>query len=204
MARWDPDASGRLERAAIELFAQHGYAATTVPQIAERARVTTRTFFRYFADKREVLFAGEEGLASLFAELIEAAPPHLSALGTLEHALRAVAEQYFEPRREWMCRWREIIADEPALQERGLSKQQLVVAAAVEALRGRGVDSPAAELAAGIAFVAFQSAVAEWATAATPRPLASYLDDSFGQMRQLTSDAQGDGADRASGIRQRS
>ena len=187
MARWDPDASGRLERAAIELFAQHGFAETTVPQIAARAGVTTRTFFRYFADKREVLFAGEDGLVTLFAELIGAAPPDLSAMATLEHALKAAAEKAFEPRREWMRRWREIVSGEPALQERGLRKQQLVVAATAEALGGRGVDGPTAELATGMAFVAFQAAVAQWVTATTARPLTSCIGDSFSRMRQVAA-----------------
>jgi AcrR family transcriptional regulator len=193
VARWDPDASGRLERAAIELFAEQGYAATTVPQIAARAGVTTRTFFRHFADKREVLFAGEDGLVTLFAELIGAAPSELSAMATLEHALKAAADQAFEPRRDWMRRWRRIVTGEDALQERGLSKQRLVVAAAVEALGDRGVDVPTAELAAGMAFVAFQAAVAEWATATEARPLTSYLEASFSRMYQVAAGDQGRG-----------
>lgn len=187
MARWDPDAGGRLQRAAIELFAQQGYATTTVPQIAARAGVTTRTYFRYFADKREVLFAGEDGLVTQFAELIGAAPPGLSAIASLEHALTAAAEQAFEPRREWMRRWRQIVTSEDALLERGLSKQQLMVRAAVEALGERGVDAPTAELAAGMAFVAFQAAVAEWATATAARPLTAYLEDSFSRMHQVAA-----------------
>jgi len=67
MSRWQPDARGRLERAAVELFTEQGFAATTVPQIAARAGLTTRTFFRHFADKREVLFAGDEELPALVA-----------------------------------------------------------------------------------------------------------------------------------------
>jgi AcrR family transcriptional regulator len=188
MARWDPDASGRLERAAIELFAQQGFAETTVPQIAERAGVTTRTFFRHFADKREVLFAGEDGLVTLFAELISAAPAELSAIAALEHALKAAAESAFEPRREWLCRWRDIVTREQALFERGLSKQQSVVASAVKALGDRGVGAREAELAAGMAFVAFQSAVAEWVSEdPAPHPLTGYLEDSFLRMRQVAT-----------------
>lgn len=192
MARWDPDASGRLERAAIELFALQGFAETSVPQIAERAGVTTRTFFRHFADKREVLFAGEDGLATLFAELIGAAPSELSVLATLEHALRAAADEAFEPRRERMRRWREIVTGEPALVERGLRKQQLVVAAAVRALRDRGVDAPTAEVAAGMAFVALQAAAAEWATDETAaRSLTSHLREWFARMHDVVADNQG-------------
>lgn len=188
MARWDPDARGRLERAAIELFARQGFAETTVPQIAERAGLTTRTFFRHFADKREVLFAGEEELATLFAELIDAAPPDLSAIATLEHALTAAARTMFEPRREQMRKWRDIVSGEPALQERGLSKQQLVVAATVKALVVRGVEAPTAELAAGMVVVAFQSAMAEWARdTAGVCPLTHYLEDWFSRMNRVVA-----------------
>lgn len=189
MARWDPDAGGRLERAALELFARQGFAETTVPQIAAAAGVTTRTFFRHFVDKREVLFAGEDARVALFAELVAAAPPELSAIATVEHALMAAAETEFEPRRDALRRWREIVNAEDALQERGFRKQRLVVNAAVEGLVGRGVDVPVAELAAGMAFVAFQSAVAEWATeSVAARPLTSYLDVAFSRMHQLAAE----------------
>jgi AcrR family transcriptional regulator len=188
MARWDPDASGRLQLAAIELFAQQGFADTTVPQIAARAGVTTRTFFRHFVDKREVLFAGQDGLVTLFSELVGSAPPELSAMATLEHALKAAAETAFEPRREWMRQWRDIVNGEHALRERGLSKQQMLAAAAVKALGDRGVDAPTAELAAGVAFVAFQAAAAEWAAEeSSARPLAGCLEVWFSRMRHVVA-----------------
>ena len=62
MARWEPDARGRLEKAALDVFRERGYAHTTVGDIAERAGLTERTFFRYFTDKREVLFSGSKEL----------------------------------------------------------------------------------------------------------------------------------------------
>ncbi|MCF8609151.1 TetR/AcrR family transcriptional regulator [Gordonia sp. HY285] len=188
MARWEADASGRLQRAAIELFAQQGFTETTVPQIAVRAGVTTRTFFRHFPDKREVLFAGEEGLATTFADLIDTAPSELAALGTLEHALKAAADEGFEQRRDWMRQWRAIVNAEHPLRERGLSKQQMLVTAAVKALRKRGVDPVTGELAAGMALVAFQAAAAEWvADEAATRPLSSYLEVSFSHVRQVAA-----------------
>ena len=58
MTRWEPNARGRLERAALELYGERGFEQTTVAEIAERAGLTERTFFRHFADKREVLFCG--------------------------------------------------------------------------------------------------------------------------------------------------
>ena len=74
MGRWEPDARGRLEQAALELFEERGYARTTVGDIASRAGLTERTFFRYFTDKREVLFSGSGAVESLMVESIAAAP----------------------------------------------------------------------------------------------------------------------------------
>jgi AcrR family transcriptional regulator len=66
MSRWEPDARGRLGQAAIELYVERGFDDTTVADIAERAGLTERTFFRHFADKREVLFAGQDEFQQLF------------------------------------------------------------------------------------------------------------------------------------------
>ena len=74
MGRWDPDAAGRFRAAAMELFGEIGYEQTTVAAIAERAGLTARTFFRYFADKREVLFSGSERLQALMVDALAKAP----------------------------------------------------------------------------------------------------------------------------------
>ena len=80
MGRWQPDAQGRLQQAALTLFAKQGFESTTVAEIAEQAGLTKRTFFRYFADKREVLFQGADELKQLFVtEVADAslqAEPH--------------------------------------------------------------------------------------------------------------------------------
>ncbi len=98
MGRWQPNARGRLERAAVELFAEQGFAATTVPQIAARAGLTTRTFFRHFADKREVLFAGDEELPALVARLVADAPAALGPMLVIAHGLETIAATTFEGR----------------------------------------------------------------------------------------------------------
>src|SRR5258708_12931612 len=74
MGRWKPDARGRLERAALELYGERGYEQTTVAEIAARAGLTERTFFRHFADKREVLFAGSTALRDLIVDAVAGAP----------------------------------------------------------------------------------------------------------------------------------
>src|SRR5438477_11303881 len=89
MGRWEPDARGRLEQAALELFQERGYARTTVEDIAARAGLTERTFFRYFTDKREVLFSGSAALETLLVETIRAAPPSVVPLAAVTAALGA-------------------------------------------------------------------------------------------------------------------
>lgn len=188
MARWDPNASGRLVDAALELFAQHGFDDTTVPQIAARAGVTTRTFFRHFADKREVLFGGEQELATVIADLITDAPSELSAVAAVEHALLAAAESEFEPRRAELRRWREVVDADDALQERGSHKQRQLISTATRALHARGIDIPTAELAAGMSFVAFQTAAAQWHhDDEAVHPLTTYVEDTFARLRDVVS-----------------
>src|SRR6201990_1223681 len=99
MSRWKPDAQGRLMAAAIELFDEQGYEATTVAEIAERAGLTKRTFFRYFADKREVLFGGSEPLEARCVAAVAAAPAAASSLDAVAAGLDAAAEM-FAGRRE--------------------------------------------------------------------------------------------------------
>src|SRR5712675_3366411 len=99
MGRWQPDARARLQAAALALYGERGYENTTVAEIAERAGLTKRTFFRYFADKREVLFWGSRALEELFVTEVGAAPEAASPLEAVTAALDAVAAS-FEDRRE--------------------------------------------------------------------------------------------------------
>src|ERR1700712_4583059 len=128
MTRWAPDARGRLGQAAVELFTEQGFAATTVPQIAERAGLTTRTFFRHFADKREVLFAGDE-IPETAAELMRDAPAGLDPLALARDRLRIVAATTFEGRRSEVRQVRAIIVSDGALRERDLRKRAALATA---------------------------------------------------------------------------
>jgi AcrR family transcriptional regulator len=74
MPRWQPDGRQRLVVAALGLFAEQGYDKTTVAQIAEHAALTRSTCFRHFADKREILTAGQQALSRLLTEGIDTAP----------------------------------------------------------------------------------------------------------------------------------
>src|ERR1700729_877081 len=99
MARWEPDARGRLEKAAMELFQERGYVETTVEEIAARAGLTERTFFRYFADKREVLFSGSKELEKSIIDRIESAPREARPLEVVVGALEAAGAE-LQDRRE--------------------------------------------------------------------------------------------------------
>ncbi len=192
MGRWDPDPRGRLERAAYELFAEQGFAVTTVPQITQRAGLTTRTFFRYFADKREVLFAEEEELRSEFVEIIRTAPAGLSPMQLIEYCLEQAATRIFQPRFEQLRSWRAVVGNDDALRERGLRKQQLTTEATLTALHERGVDDPTADMIARLASLLLQTALARWLDqTADGRPLLAHLHDAVDQLHSTVSSQPG-------------
>jgi len=186
MARWAPDARGRLERAALELYGEHGYDATTVAEIAERAGLTERTFFRYFADKREVLFWGAGALQGFLVDAVDTAPASVAPLEAVVAALEAAADGIFEGRREMAGQRQAIIAAHPELQERELIKLARLAAALADALRRRGVGDPAAGLAAEAGVAAFRIAFEEWVHDRSGRTLSRCIRTSVEQLRQVT------------------
>src|SRR5579871_7010214 len=119
MGRWEPDAGGRLARAAMELFGEHGYDQTTVAEIAERAGLTERTFFRHFADKREVLFAGGEALTDLLVRAVSGAPDSATPMEAAAAGLDAIGA-LLQERHDFARKRSRIIAATPELQEREL------------------------------------------------------------------------------------
>ncbi|HVV14629.1 helix-turn-helix domain-containing protein [Amycolatopsis sp.] len=148
MARWEGNARGRLERAALDLFTEQGYDRTTVAQIAQRANLTERSFYRWFADKREVLFGGGEELEQLIVSRIDAAPPELDPLPTLLAAFTAVPE-VVRPR-EFLLERSAVIAANPPLQERELIKLASLSGAITAALVRRGCEPQLARLATDV------------------------------------------------------
>src|ERR1700761_2820354 len=122
MARWQPGATQRLVVAAADLFIEQGYDATTVAQIAERAGVTKSTFFRHFADKREVLVAGQETLGRLLAEGIADAPAEARPLDVVANGLERASGAMGPSSRELGPRLKAAIAASAELQERDALK----------------------------------------------------------------------------------
>jgi AcrR family transcriptional regulator len=156
MVRWEPDARGRLQRAALELYAERGFEATTAHDIAERAGVTERTFFRHFADKREVLFDGSARLQQAMVAAVTASP-----YGVIVDALTAAAE-FFSDLRDWATKRTAVIAATPSLQERELLKLHRMSEAIANALVARGTDPAQAALAADLGVAVFHRSFQLW------------------------------------------
>lgn len=159
MARWAPNARDRLTTAALDLFREQGFAATTVPQITERAGLTTRTFYRHFADKREVLF-GHDARAQA-QTVLEQAPPGLSTAEFVAWGLRVMATR-FEGLREDMRLIQELIDADPGLQERALRKRELLNLIVRDALRDRGLSEQRSRLLADTTVSALYIALDQW------------------------------------------
>lgn len=185
MGRWEPDARGRLARVALELYAERGFEQTTVEDIAERAGVTERTFFRHFADKREVLFDGSGLLQQRLVDAIADAPAGLAPIDVVGHAF-ADAAALLEERRDHARTRAGVIAANPALQERELLKLAGLAAAATTALRERGVPDPAAPLAAQAGVTAFSIGFELWVADASSADLATRIRETLDQLRAVS------------------
>lgn len=159
MPRWESDAQGRLERAALELFETQGFERTSVAQIARAAGLTERSFYRYFPDKREVLFAGNELEAHLVAQ-VDAADPDLTPIEALLTAL-GTADEVFRSR-EFLLRRVKVIAASPALAERDLIKLADIADALAGALERRGVEPGQARFIIDVAIAIIRRATSRW------------------------------------------
>jgi AcrR family transcriptional regulator len=162
VGRWEPDAKSRLERAALELFAERGFEQTTVADIAERAGVTARTFFRHFTDKREVLFAGQEGLIAALVAAIADAPPEAAPNEIVARALDGLAAFFPAGRRDFARRRQAVVAGHPALQERELHKLAGLAATLADAMQACGVQQPVSMLLAESAMTVFRVSFVAW------------------------------------------
>jgi AcrR family transcriptional regulator len=148
--------------AAVDLFTEHGYDATTVAQIAERAGVTKSTFFRHFADKRELLVAGQETLSRLLVEGIAEASENASPLEAVAAGLERASSAMGPMNRELAPRLKAAIAASTELQERDALKNVSLAAAMTTALAARGVPDSTAAIAAELGVLAFKRGFTEW------------------------------------------
>ncbi len=191
MGRWQPGTKQRLQAVALELFRERGYEATTVGDIASRAQVTERTFYRYFADKREVLFDGQQQLRDAVVAGVVAAPADARPMELAVVALGSAAEFFPDERREWSRARQGIIDSDPAMQERELLKLAALSADLGGALRDRGVAEPQAGLAADAAISVFRIAFGRWIAAGETRSMVELQRETFTALETVTTVPQG-------------
>lgn len=187
MARWEPGARARLRACALELYVEQGFEQTTVEQIARAAGLTERTFFRHFADKREVLFHGQDVLQATFLDGVRAAPPDASPAAMVAASLTASAAFFTDDGRDF-CRTRQaVITANPGLQERELLKLAALAAAIAGVLRERGVAEPAAVLAAETGMTVFGLAFAQWIADGEERSLGDVEREVWAELAALAA-----------------
>jgi AcrR family transcriptional regulator len=184
VGRWPPDSRERLEQAALDLFGRHGYSETTVAEIAEHAGLNRATFFRYFSDKQEVLFGGEQVLSELFEHSVRAAPAGLSTAEYIERALRAAQSVLTAEQFPKAAQRAAIAAANPEVRERALMKNARMVQVIANALADRGVDALDARLAAEAAMVAFTTALGRWLAKQRFTPFAGYATRAWADVRE--------------------
>jgi AcrR family transcriptional regulator len=185
VGRWEPNARGRLEQAAMELYVERGFDNTTVAEIAERAGLTERTFFRHFPDKREVQFSGSASLAELLAQRVADAPEPTAPLYAVSAALQA-AGAVIQERGDWSKQRQAVIAANAELRERELIKLASLASVVADALRRRGVKEPSASLAAEAGIAAFKVAFERWVQQPTKRNLPRLIRESLEDLKAMT------------------
>ena len=187
MGRWEPDSSGRLQEAALALYAERGFDQTTAAEIAARAGVTERTFFRHFADKREVLFGGSSLLKEQIVAGVSGAPATDGPLDAVGRGLGAAATMFDEGRRDLSRVRQSVIAANPELRERELAKMAAYAAAVAGALRERGVGEGPATIAAETGMTVLRVSYERWASGDDQRDLATIMRESMAELRAVAA-----------------
>jgi AcrR family transcriptional regulator len=186
VSRWEPNARGRLEQAALKLYVERGYEQTTVAEIAKEAGLTERTFFRHFADKREVLFGGSSAVQELLVSAVADAPASVAPIDAVAAALHA-AGNALQQRRRYARQRHAVIAANPELQERELLKLAALASAIADALRRRGVTDPAASLTAEAGIATFKIAFERWVTHTGRPDLPHLIWESLHALKTVTA-----------------
>jgi AcrR family transcriptional regulator len=187
VGRWQPDSRGRLQEAALALFAEHGFDQVTAAEIAARAGLTERTFFRHFADKREVLFGGSALLRERIVAGVMGAPAGAGPLDAVACGLDAAAAMLGAFRRDLSRQRYAVIAANPELRERELAKLADYAASVARALDERGVPEPQASLAAEAGMTVLRVGMERWASGADGRDLGAVLRDAMAELRAVAA-----------------
>jgi AcrR family transcriptional regulator len=189
MGRWQPNARERLEAAAIDLFEECGYDRTTVADIAARAGLTERTFFRYFSDKREVLFARSEELEKGIVDIIASAPKDATPLDAVAAAFEAAGAELQDRVDLHLVRARHaLVMKHTELRERELIKGASLGTAVTKALRARGVPELAASLAAEAGIAVFKVGFERWVSQRKPQKFVTQLRAAMAALRSVAAE----------------
>ncbi|MDO9397401.1 MAG: helix-turn-helix domain-containing protein [Herbiconiux sp.] len=170
----------------MDLFERQGFAGTTVPQIAEEAGLTTRTFFRHFPDKRDVLFLRGREFPDAVRDFMESVPPETAGMDAVRAGL-AAACRGIQGWREPIARRHVIVRSEPALQERELLQRHHLARAIEEALNRRGSDARQSRMLAAIAVTCFDLAMERWLEGPADLPLEDSLTSVWSDLQALIS-----------------
>ncbi|WP_028975064.1 TetR/AcrR family transcriptional regulator [Spirochaeta cellobiosiphila] len=184
MSRWEPDGKGRLAQAALKLYQEQGYEQTTVTEIAERAGLTERTFFRHFQDKREVLFGLQDELLNICLKEIDLAPKEITPIELIMLALESLIP-FLQEQNEIIKQRQVVIAANPPLQERDLLKLEKFASALAAALMDRGLTALVANLAASTGIMIFKSAYNRWIFEEEDTELSKLIQEAFDELNYI-------------------
>jgi AcrR family transcriptional regulator len=187
VARWEPNAQDRLRQAALDLYGERGFEQTTVAEIAKRAGLTERTFFRYFADKPEVLFSGSQALQEGIVTRVGEAPDSAAPIEAVVSALEATAG-VFQGIRDYSVKRQAVIEANPGLREREVIKMANLAWAIAAALRQRGISDPTATLAAEAGVAAFKTAFQRWISEPDQQDFAVLVRQSIDQLKAVAAE----------------
>jgi AcrR family transcriptional regulator len=174
--------------AALALFDERGFDEVTVSDIAERAEVGRSTFFRYFGDKREVVFADDHRaeLVEQLAAQVPTGPPIGDSLPAALSYVRTLVVSIVETitRQPEMFELHErLIAKHPELRARSLRKQRAYADALADLLVRHGAERGTATLAAEVGIACYYTGQA--AVDNDPRRLPSAVDTAFARLSAL-------------------
>jgi AcrR family transcriptional regulator len=184
MGRWKPDSRRRLQEAALELYSEQGFAQATAAAVADRAGLTERTFFRHFADKKEVLFGDETALRDTLVDAVTSAPPDSTPFEAALAGLEALADE-LQSHQDRLVRRARVIAQSAELQERELLKLASWSAALEVSLRQRGLGPSAAAFAAEASIATFRVAVQRWINDVPEKALLDVVHEGFVDLNQF-------------------
>ena len=191
MGRWEPGARERLQGAALALYSSKGFEVTTVAEIAQAAGLTERTFYRHFADKREVLFTVYDQFTQPFLDGVSAAPHDATPMQLVTSAVIGAAGFFTSDRRPYSRTRQGVIVANPELHERELLKLASLAATLAEALRQRGVPEPAATLSAEMGVTVYRVSFELWIAEGESRTMADIERAVFAEVAVLVARAPG-------------